>query len=188
VAPIPQARLRLARPGVAWELIAPSRCELLDAGSAVELVAGLGPDPLRPDADRAAAVTALGSTGRPIGAVLLDQALIAGVGNVFRAEALHAIGVHPTTPGQDLDPAVLERLWEVLVAMMSRAVDDGRIVTVDAVDRAAVPEAEARRVYKRQRCYDCGAAVVVSEVGGRTSYHCPVEQPVGSAGRPGQVQ
>jgi endonuclease-8 len=146
-------------------------------------MAGLGPDPLRPDADRVAAVAALGATGRAVGAALLDQAVIAGVGNVFRAEALHAVGRHPATPGRDLDRAVVEQLWDVLAAMMARAVDEGRIVTVDATDPAAVPEAEARRVYKRERCYDCGAPVVVGEVGGRTSYHCPVEQPAGPAGR-----
>jgi endonuclease-8 len=177
--PMPQARLRLALADLAWELVAPSRCELLGRERASALVAGLGPDPLRPDADRAAAVAALGSTARAVGAALLDQAVVAGVGNVFRAEALHVVGVHPATPGRHLDRAVLERLWDVLVAMMSRAVDDGRIVTVDAPDRSAVPQDGARRVYKRDRCYDCGATVVVAKVGGRTSYHCPVEQPAG---------
>jgi endonuclease-8 len=119
---------------------------------------------------------------------LLDQAVVSGVGNVFRAEALHAVGVHPAAPGRELDPAVLDRLWDVLVETMSRAVEDGRIVTVDARDRSAVPESEARRVYKRERCYDCGAAVEVGEVGGRTSYHCPVEQPGRPPGGVGQVQ
>lgn len=175
--PIAQARVRLAAADVAWELVAPSRCELLGAEEVAVLVAGLGPDPLRPDADRSAAVAALGSSSRAVGATLLDQSAIAGVGNVFRAEALHAVGVHPAASGRDLDPAVLERMWDVLVVMMARAVDLGRIVTVDAADRSAVPEAEARRVYKRPQCYDCGAAVVVGQVGGRTSYHCPVEQP-----------
>jgi endonuclease-8 len=61
--------------------------------------------------------------------------------------------------------------------MMAQAVEDGRIVTVDAPDRLALPEAEARRVYQQQHCRDCGAPVVVSDVGGRTAYHCPVEQP-----------
>ena len=142
--PIPQARLRLALPDVAWELAASSRCELLGARPAAALVAALGPDPLRREADRASAVAALGSTGRAIGTALLDQSVVAGVGNVFRAEALRAVGLHPGTSARDLDAAALERLWEVLVTMMSRAVDDGRIVTVDARDRSAVPEAEAR--------------------------------------------
>lgn len=186
--PIPQARLRLAASDVVWELVAPGRCELLGRAAADALVSGLGPDPLRPGADRVAALEALGSTDRALGAALLDQAVVAGVGNVFRAEALHAVGVHPATPGRAVDRAVLERLWEVLVAMMSRAVADGRIVTVDAPDRSAVPEHESRRVYKREHCYDCGAEVVVGEVGGRTSYHCPVEQPAGPPGGSRQVQ
>jgi endonuclease-8 len=59
---------------------------------------------------------------------------------------------------------------------MSQAVDDGRIITVDAADRLSVPESESRRVYKQEHCRDCGAPVTVGTVGGRTAYFCPVEQ------------
>lgn len=107
---------------------------------------------------------------------MLDQSVLSGVGNVFRNEALHAIGVHPGRPGHQVAPDELDRLWSVLQTMMSRAVADGRIITVEAVDRTAVPEAAARRVYEQDRCRDCGAPVVVSTIGGRTAYHCSVEQ------------
>ena len=177
VEPMRQVRIRLAGRDVAWDLVAPSRCEVLSPERAAALVAGLGPDPLRPDADRTSALDALSASSAAIGAVLLDQSVLAGVGNVFRAEALHAIGVHPAAPARGVARTVLEELWTTLQRMMSRAVADGRIVTVDAPDRLAVPESEARRVYKREHCDDCGAAVVVGQVGGRTSYHCPVEQP-----------
>jgi endonuclease-8 len=60
--------------------------------------------------------------------------------------------------------------------MTSQAVEDGRIVTVDTPDRLALPDSEARRVYKQERCRDCGAPVTVSTVGGRTAYFCPAEQ------------
>ncbi|WP_435770207.1 Fpg/Nei family DNA glycosylase [Nocardioides sp. SYSU DS0651] len=175
--PRKQVRLRLATDVVAWDLIAPSTCELLDDDGVRRVVAGLGPDPLRADADVAAALAALSADRRPIGAALLDQGVLAGVGNVFRNEALHAVGIHPARSSRSLSPVELDTLWDMLVAMMSRAVEDGRIVTVDVPDRLAVPEAGARRVYQQQRCRDCGAAVVVGTVGGRTSYHCPVEQP-----------
>nr|KEP24481.1 hypothetical protein DA06_11785 [Georgenia sp. SUBG003] len=69
--------------------------------------------------------------------------------------------------------AELEALWSTLTRMMQTAVEDGRIVTVDAEDRQAVPEERARRVYKQQTCYDCGTPVEVTEIGGRTSYSCP---------------
>jgi endonuclease-8 len=171
-----QVRLRLASDQVAWDLIAPSTCELLDEAGMRRVVSGLGPDPLRPDADVAAAVAAIGADPRPIGAVLLDQSVVAGVGNVFRNEALHAVGVHPARPAISMGSVEITALWQVLERMMAQAVEDGRIITVDADDRLAVPESESRRVYKQERCRDCGAPVTVSKVGGRTAYHCPVEQ------------
>ena len=125
----------------------------------------------------AATVDALAADSRPIGAVLLDQGVIAGVGNVFRNEALHAVGIHPARPSRALSRDELTGLWDVLRAMMTRAVDDGRIITVDSDDRLSVPEAESRRVYKQDVCRDCGSPVTVATVGGRTAYFCPVEQP-----------
>jgi endonuclease VIII len=172
-----QVRLRLATAGVAWDLVAPSVCELLDDAAATAVTSRLGPDPLRPDADEAAAVATLAADPRPIGTVLLDQAALAGVGNVFRAEALHAVGVAPQRASRSLGTDGAARLWSVLRAMMDRAVDDGRIITVDAPDRLALPEAESRKVYKQEHCRDCGAPVSVGTVGGRTAYWCPVDQP-----------
>jgi endonuclease-8 len=176
--PLAQSRLRLSTEDVAWDLVAPSRCELLSNVQVDRVVAGLGPDPLRDDADREAALSALLRSPRPVGAALLDQAVVAGVGNVFRNEALHEIGVHPGTPACDLTRPRAERLWEVLRRMMTQAVVDGRIITVDVPDRLSVPEADARHVYKQQHCRDCGAPVEVGRIGGRTAYVCPAEQPV----------
>lgn len=175
--PLPQVRLRLANDTVAWDLVAPARCELLDRPRVAALVAGLGPDPLRPDADREQAVAALSSARGAIGAALLDQSLLAGVGNVFRSEALHALGVAPGRPARSMGRPELTALWAVLQRMMAQAVEDGRIVTVEGPDRLAVPESEARKVYRQQSCRDCGAPVTTTTVGSRTAYHCPVEQP-----------
>lgn len=177
VAPLRQVRLRLATENVAWDLVAPSTCELLPDARVTALISALGPDPLRPDADVEQALTTLATARGPIGAALLDQRLVAGVGNVFRSEALHAVGVAPARPARDLTKPELTRLWTVLRRMMEQAVADGRIVTVQGADRLTVPESEARKVYKQERCRDCGAAVVTTQVGGRTAYHCPVEQP-----------
>ncbi len=174
---LPQVRLRLATEAVAWDLIAPSRCELLTKAAVEDLVRGLGPDPLRSDTDAEAAVAALRAAPGAIGAALLDQSVVSGVGNVFRNEALHAVGIAPKRPCRELSTSKARALWAELRRMMAQAVEDGRIVTVDATDRAAIPEAEARKVYKQQRCRDCGTPVVTSTVGGRTAYHCPREQP-----------
>jgi endonuclease-8 len=174
---LPQVRLRLATGDVAWDLIAPSACDLFEPAQRAALLGRLGPDPLRGDADPAEARRRVTAHPGPIGAALLEQELIAGVGNVFRAEALHACRIAPTRPAGALSAADFDRLWAVLVAMMSRATDEGRIITVDAEDRLAVPEDQSRRVYKQAVCYDCGTPVVVTTVGGRTSYSCPRCQP-----------
>ncbi|MGW9307731.1 Fpg/Nei family DNA glycosylase [Saccharomonospora azurea] len=174
---LPQVRLRLATESVAWDLIAPSRCELLTEEAARALVRELGPDPLRSDADDEAAATALRDAPGAIGAALLDQSVVSGVGNVFRSEALHAVGIAPTRPCRELTTDEARALWAELRRMMAQAVEDGRIVTVDAADRASIPEAEARKVYKQEHCRDCGTPVVTGTVGGRTAYHCPREQP-----------
>jgi endonuclease VIII len=175
--PMKQVRLRLATDAVAWDLVAPSTCELLGPDAVLRLRGGLGPDPLRPDPDAGSVLDALAADARPVGAVLLDQAVLSGVGNVFRNEALHAVGVDPRRPARSMAPSEVTALWETLQAMMRQAVEDGRIVTVDGPDRLSVAESEARRVYKQEACRDCGAPVAVGTVGGRTAYWCPVEQP-----------
>ena len=175
-----QVRLRLATPQVAWDLVAPSTCELLDAAGRARLLAGLGPDPLRPDADAAEARRRLQGFGGSVGAALMDQSVLAGVGNVYRAEILHALGMAPDRPASRVSDAEFEALWAGLGTMMAQGVEDGRIITVAVpagADRLAVPEAVARRVYKRDACADCGTPVLTTTVQGRTVYACPRCQP-----------
>ena len=174
---MPQVRLRLTTADVAWDLIAPSQCELLEVPQRTALVERLGPDPLRAGAEASEARRRVSAFAGPVGAALLDQSVIAGIGNVFRAEALHACGISPARPASEVTDLDFARLWEVTTSMMTTAVDEGRIITVDADDRSAVPEAQSRRVYKQAVCYDCGTPIDVATVGGRTSYSCPRCQP-----------
>jgi len=172
-----QVRLRLARADVAWDLIAPTTCELLGPPQRAALIERLGPDPLRPDADATEGQHRILSFRGSVGAAVMDQGVIAGVGNVFRAEALHACRIAPTRPARSLSPGQLRELWDELARMMARGVEDGRIITVDSADRLSVPEDASRRVYKRDSCYDCGTTVQVAELASRTSYACPRCQP-----------
>ena len=179
--PLPQVRLRLAGAGGAWDLIALSTCELLDDTGVGVLLARLGPDPLRDDADPKRAWANLHARSGAIGAVLLDQSVIAGIGNIFRAEALFACRLHPTRPAASLTLDEFDRLWATVQAMMHRSVEEGRIVTVDppaSRPGMEVPEPGAWYVYKQECCRRCGAAVESWTLGGRTMYACPVDQPV----------
>lgn len=159
--PRPQVRMRVEGPRLVSDLIAPLLCEVTDETGRRGIVDRLGPDPLREDADRNAALVALASTGRPIGAALLDQALIAGVGNALRADVLNLAGIHPLVPADTIGDEGLLRLWETLTDLMQRSAAAGTI---------------PHTVYRREDCSRCHAAVVTLEVGGRTTYVCPTHQ------------
>lgn len=174
-------RMRLIGPEVTVDLSGPTACTLGPPSDRDLLVARLGPDPLRTDADASRAVAALGRSRRPIGALLLDQSVMAGVGNVYRAEVLFMRGIHPARPGRECSAEELLDVWGTARDMLRAGVRSGRIVTVSRHDLdlppgARVPRREATYVYKRDRCLRCGTSIIVSEIGSRTCYHCPTCQ------------
>lgn len=170
-APAPTAGTRLAlRAGaVTVYLAGPLACELLDPEEEERVRARLGPDPLRRDADPTAAYDALARRRIPVGAALLDQAVLAGVGNVFRAEALFACGIDPARPANTLERTEFDALWDTLVTMLRAGVRQGRIATVGR---------DGRYVYGRagQPCRRCDTLVVGRAVAGRTLFWCPTCQ------------
>ena len=176
--PRPQVRVRLATPTVAWDLIAPATCELVDGAGWKELVASLGPDPLA-GGDEETAWKAVAAFPGTIGAALLDQAFVAGAGNVLRAESLFRAGVHPSTPADALDREAFHRVWEALADLMRQSVEDGRIISapMPAAERRTVAEADGRMVYKQAACRACGTPVETWDLAGRTAYACPLCQP-----------
>ena len=163
-------RLRLATDAVAFDLIAPTTCEVLDLDGVRHVVARLGPDPLRDDADEDEAVDRLRGARGPVGAAVVDQAVWAGVGNAWRAELLFLAGLDPLVPAAQLGDEPARLLWRLTAQLMALGRDAGQVVS----DPAAPDE---RWVYKRETCRRCGAPVQVEDVGGRTSYRCPVDQP-----------
>ena len=180
--PKPQVRLRLASERLVADLIAPMRCDLLDAEERDRLIARLGEDPLRGDADPARLWSRLSTSDQALGTALLDQALFAGVGNVLRAEVLAVCRLDPGMPSGDLPRSAFDALWDTLVDLMQRSAARGRIFTREPselgsdVDVDADPAA-TRIVYRRDRCARCGAPVQQWDLGRRTMWACPVCQP-----------
>jgi len=165
-------RLRLAGP-VAWDLIAPTTCEVLDEDGVAAVRARLGPDPLRDDADEGDAVARLRAAPGAVGAALVDQAVWAGVGNAWRAELLYLARLDPRLPCARLTAEQAAGLWDSARTLLALGRDLGQVVS-----DAALPD--ERWVYKRETCRGCGAPVRTGQVGGRTSYACPVEQLAGA--------
>jgi endonuclease VIII len=191
--PVGQVRLRLLRPSAAQgghtayaDLRGATRCDLVTSQRRSELVGRLGPDPLRPDADPGRAWLRISRSPRAIGDLLMDQAVLAGVGNVYRAEVLFRHRIHPLRPGRTLRVGQWRALWDDLVDLMTEGVRTGRIDTVRAEH---TPEAMGRPprvddhggevyVYRRtgQPCLVCDSTVRTGVLAGRNIFWCPACQ------------
>lgn len=175
-------RLRIETGPVAIELRGPQTCALITPGEMDAVVARLGPDPLRPDADAEAGWLRVHRSARPIGALLMDQRVAAGVGNIYRCEVLFRAGLHPDVPGNRVDRGTWLGLWSDLVELMPAGVRDGRIDTVREQDSPAVtgrlPRVDRHGgevyVYRRggDECLVCGRVVSTKRLEGRNLYWC----------------
>jgi formamidopyrimidine-DNA glycosylase len=183
-----QVRLRIATDDVAADLRGPQRCVLIDPAEEDAVLAKLGADPLRAaDATTLASVFArTRRSSKPIGALLMDQSLYAGVGSIYRTEVLFRLGIDPQRPGKSLAVDELDAIWTDMVGLMEYGEEHGRI---DTVRPEHTPEAMGREprkddhggevyVYRRagQPCLVCGTPVSVGELAGRKIYWCPVCQ------------
>lgn len=171
-----QVRLRLTGDRAVFDLTGPTTCDVLDPGGVDAIIARLGPDPLRADADPERAWAKLSRRRGPVGVAIMDQSLVAGVGNVFRAEALYAQRIHPLRPARTLDHGEWDALWGTLVTMLRRGVRSRRIVTVDP-DDPAVGDGRSRHVYKQENCARCGTPIRRWDLAGRWAYACERCQP-----------
>ena len=188
--PVGQVRLRLVAPGPPpsyADLRGATTCELLTAEQRDAIVARSGPDPIRPGADPAPAWERVRRSRAPIGGLLMDQSVLAGVGNVYRAELLFRHRLHPLRPGHTLRRGQFRALWEDLVGLMAEGVRTGRI---DTVRPEHTPEAMGRPprvddhggevyVYRRsgQPCLVCGSIVRTEVLLGRNLFWCARCQP-----------
>lgn len=186
-----QVRLRLAGRTHWTDLRGPAACELLDDAEVAALRDRLGPDPLRADGDPDRVWRRISRSRTSLGALLMQQDVLAGVGNVYRAEILFRHGIDPMIPGRSLARADWESIWADLVELMRQGVRTGRIDTVRPEHEPEVsgrPPREDRHggevyVYRRHGmpCLVCGTPVSSSELVGRNLYWCPACQPTREA-------
>lgn len=161
------------------ELRGPTDCSLYGEAKWRTLLERLGPDPLDPEADPKPAFAAMRERKTPIGVLLMDQSVIAGIGNIYRAELLHRARVNPYRPGREVSAAELKGIWRDAVRLMPDGMVDRRIVTTRPKDRphpkGVAEKGEVHYVYRRagRPCFVCGSKVQSEELAGRTLYWCP---------------
>lgn len=189
--PVGQVRMRVVGAGPAptpyADLRGATTCALVTTAERDAVLARIGPDPLRADAEPDLAWSRISRSASPIGTLLMDQSVLAGVGNVYRAEVLYRHRIHPLRPGRTLRRGQWQAMWDDLVELMTEGVRTGRI---DTVRPEHTPEAMGRPpraddhggevyVYRRtgQPCLVCGRAVRTQVLAGRNLFWCTRCQP-----------
>ncbi|MBA3528138.1 MAG: Fpg/Nei family DNA glycosylase [Propionibacteriaceae bacterium] len=177
-----EVRVRLATTAAVADLRGPQLCVLKTPGEISAQIAELGPDPLRKDADPERAWARIRRSTRPVAALLMDQTVLSGVGNVYRAEVLFRNRIDPHRPGNKLKRASWQAIWADLIELMPRGVTDQRIDTVgpehlpEVMGRLPRQDNHGGEVYVYRRagmaCWVCGSKVRTEVLAGRNLFWC----------------
>ena len=165
------------------ELRGPTDCSVYTDAQWQALEDRLGADPLAPGADPATAVARVRKANLSIAALLMDQVIFAGIGNIYRAELLYRARQNPFAAGKDTSEKTLKAIWKDAVKLMPEGMVDRRIVTTRSKDRphptGKAPREETHYVYRRhgKPCFVCGTTILRVQLAGRTLYWCPTCQP-----------
>jgi endonuclease-8 len=177
-----QVRLRLMTDITAADLRGPTACVLQTPEEMLATIAKLGPDPLvgDPVENEERFVRAVRKKSTVIALLLMDQSVVSGIGNVYRAEMLYRQRLNPHTPGRDVPEEVVRALWHDWVRLLAIGVETGQMMTMDGLSaedyRAAMANRDDRHwVYHRAGlpCRVCGTEIALEEIGARKLYWCP---------------
>jgi formamidopyrimidine-DNA glycosylase len=183
--PIGAVRVRLLTDATVADLRGPTACEVLHPEEVVAQIAKLGPDPLvdSPKKGEQRFVDAVRKKPTPIGLLLMDQAVVAGIGNVYRAELLFRARLNPHTPGKLVAEETVRALWRDWTKLLKIGVKTGQMLTMDGLSKkdytaALASRADRHWVYHRtgEPCRVCGTPIVMELAAGRKLYWCPTDQ------------
>ncbi len=180
--PVGQVRVRLLTQTAVADLRGPTACEVLQPEEVAAVIARLGPDPLVDESEVAETrfFEVVRRKPTPIGLLLMDQSVVAGIGNVYRAELLFRAGLNPHTPGKNLPADVVRALFEDWAHLLRIGVQTGLMLTMDDLSDEDYVKAVATRddrhwVYHRAGlpCRVCGTNIAMEIAAARKLYWCP---------------
>ena len=170
-------RLRLEAPDTYADLRGATACELLDPRRGAGHPRPARPRPAATRCRPGAAWSRISRSRAPVAGLLMDQKVVAGIGNVYRAELLFRHRVDPYLAGRDLPHGTWIAMWSDLVTLMRAGVRSGRIVTTDPADRPGgrITREKSHYVYRRAGlpCRVCGTTVLTAELQTRNLFWCP---------------
>lgn len=152
---------------------------------ATMVMESLGPEPLEAEFTPEVLQQRARRRSAPIKSVVLDQTVVAGMGNLYTDEALHYAKIHPLRPANKLKRADFERLYDGIIKALRMGID-ARGSSLGStlrdhinVDGEPGQNQETVRAYGREGepCFECGTTMRRIKVGGRSSVFCPKCQP-----------
>jgi endonuclease-8 len=172
-------RVRLMSDSHVVDINGPNTCELLDEAERLALIARIGPDVLRPDADPERAFARIARSRTAIGQLIMDQAVMAGIGNIYRSEILWRQRIHPETPGNRISRAEFGRIWDDAVKLLEIGVKSNAIITVDGARKSKLRYGERVNIFAKESCPACASEIIAFEMAGRRAFACESCQPKG---------
>jgi endonuclease VIII len=170
-------RVRMESETHVVDINGPNTCELLTTDERAALIARIGPDVLRRDADAGRAFARISKSKAPIGLLLMDQSVMAGIGNIYRTEVLWRCRVNPHVPGKAISRDVFELLWEDSVALLEIGVKNNAIITVDGVAKSKSRYGERVNIFNKEYCPRCHGEITRIEMATRRAFYCETCQP-----------
>ena len=159
------------------DLRGPTICELIEPEKLTKIENRLGPDPLNPDdgSQFKRFQKNISGSKAAIGLLLMNQDVVAGIGNVYRAEILYRARINPHVPGNLLTPKQIKELWKDSVQLLALGVIHGVMLTRDGFLDEDPGKPDRHHVYKRngEPCRKCKTNIVLEVMAGRKLYYCP---------------
>ena len=177
--------MRLLASDTVADLRGPTDCEVISPEEVQAVIGRLGPDPLvdSPKKGEERFVATVLKKQTPIGLLLMDQMVVSGIGNVYRAELLFRARLDPHTPGKLVPEETVRALWKDWTKLLRSGVKLGQMMTMDGLTKKEYANALARRgdrhwVYHRagEPCRVCGTPIAMELAAGRKLYWCPTDQ------------
>ena len=181
--PAPRGAVRVRMTGKRYtiDLNGPNECQVIGEDEVATIIARLGPDPLRPDAEPDKAWARIVASKAPIGQLIMDQSVIAGIGNIYRTELLWLLRVHPLSPGRAFTRRQFNALWKRSGELFEIAVEHERIITVPlrSLNKPATRTRPRERfnIFNQPKCPRCRGPVKKFAMASRRVFVCEACQP-----------
>ncbi len=171
-------RVRMACKTHFIDINGPTICEVLGQSEIDALIDRLGPDVLRPDANPEISFQKIQQSRLPIGRLIMDQSIIAGIGNIYRTEILWRQAIHPEIPGKAISRQAFDRIWDDAAYLLAIGVKKNAIVTVDDQITSKKRSGEKYNIFGKVSCPKCDGDLRRLEINKRRAFVCDACQPL----------